>query len=744
MPLHPPQPRPSSAGTVLFGNSLARWAIGLTFLVLAANWIFAVGLYQANVLFWDQWSFFTPILEGSGWWGIFDRQHGPHRQGLAFLLTSWIMGACSWDERVDSAWICCVLFLAAALALLLKRRLAGPLRAADAWIVAAILALGQFETVITTPNASHSVFPFMLTLVLAHIWLSKSPAVRYLLSALCTAILMFTGFGLFAAGVSTLLTGFVAAGELRAGRKGAALHAGAALALSLASGALFLRGYVFDPAAPGFRFPWTPLYEYGQFLLLMLAAPAGWEGASMLHYAAGLVCLAALLAVLFHAARLFLRNPALDSPASVTLLLGLSSLLYCADTAVGRVQLGVAEGLTSRYITLVTSGYLCWYLWAARSRSAWRYASYCFLWALVAWPYAPLLGRPRPEWMGSLGLTDSRLAWVRSIAERKLSFAMLYRQDGDPTQAAKSEGSLVFPEEEKAYLDARVDFLRQRHLSLFAHPEVPFGFAPWMAHDVLAWLSAYAPEGNTRWLGSSAELEVGTRAESYLNFRILEKIPALPSGARLAVDIGDRRAEVDLAQGSQGVSLPVSPGSHLVRFESAGGAFEPGNGDGRTLSFLISDPGLSPKPAFQPWLWDPGRHAYATAWDLKAESGFQGWENGGSFAWMSDKLSLSLRASVPVYLNVVITERLAPLKEGPIVVSCEGFRREFALTPKGLSFSLMLAPRAEPYPVRILNSTGAVEPSHLGASSDGRSLALRLTRLSVDEAPAYQVLTIPK
>jgi hypothetical protein len=182
----------------------------MAFLLLSVNWIVAVGRFQVNVLYWDQWGFFTPIMEGKGWWGIFDRQHGPHRQGLAFLMTSWIMELCNWDERVDSLWICCILFLAALLGLLLKRRIVGPLKAIDAWIVLAILTLGQCDSVITTPNASHSAFPLLLTLALAHLWLAENIALRYLFSSVCTIFLIFTGFGLFAAGVSTLFTCAVA------------------------------------------------------------------------------------------------------------------------------------------------------------------------------------------------------------------------------------------------------------------------------------------------------------------------------------------------------------------------------------------------------------------------------------------------------------------------------------------------------------------------------------------------------
>jgi hypothetical protein len=580
---------------------LAKWAIGLVFLLLAANWIVAIGRLQVNVLYWDQWGFFTPIMEGKSWWGIFDRQHGPHRQGIAFLLTSWIMALCNWDERIDSLWICSILFLSAILALLLKLRMAGPLRAMDAWIILAILTFGQCDSVITTPNASHSAFPLLLTLTLAHSWLSKNIFLRYLNSSLCTAFLMFTGFGLFAAGVSTFFIFTVAVADLKSGRHRYSCLAFSAFTFLLTSWALFFHGYVFDPASHGFKFPWTPLSDYAEFVVLMLTAPAQWEGATVLHYAAGLVCLGFLLAITYRASRSFLNNPTLASSDSVILLLCLSSLFYCVDAAVGRVQMGVAAGLTSRYITLVTPALFGWYLWTARNRSIRHIVSYAVLWGIVACPYFSLYARPAAEWMGSLGASRWIYQRARKIADQKLTFVTEYLQTGDARLVASTAHALIFPEDSLDYLDDRLAFQRQNHLSFFAHPEKPFGYAPWFIHHYATWLSGFELEGRVRWLGKDAELELGARSEMYLNFRILEKSPSLPADAKLTVRIGDRNADMDLGRGLLGVSIPIAPGSRPIRFESAGGAFLPENGDSRNLSFLISEPELTQTPSYVTW-----------------------------------------------------------------------------------------------------------------------------------------------
>jgi hypothetical protein len=730
-------------GIAIFANPLAKWVIGLAFLILASNWIAAIGRFQVNVLYLDQWGFFTPIMEGKGWWGLFDRQHGPHRQGLAFLLTSGIMSLFHWDSRIDSLWICLVLFASAALGLLLKRRIAGPLRAMDAWIVVSILALGQCETVIITPNSSHSAFPLLLTLGLGHIWLSKKPSVRYLASGFCAVCLIFTGFGIFAAGVSTVFVGIALVSELRSGRRGPALYASAALLLTVAAWALFLKGYAFSPGDPGFKFPWTPATDYLWFIAVMLTAPAGWDGTSTAQCIAGLLCLGAFLALLFCAVRTFLANPKLDSREAVISLLGLSALLFCADATLGRVQLGTIIAPSSRYVTLVTQGWIAAYLWIQLLPPGRRLAPCALLWALVAIPYLPLVRRPPAEWMGSLGASPRLYGSLHGIMVQKITFASAYLKYGDARVVAAKTGALVFRAEEMDYLEERLAFQRREGLSFFAHPDRRFGYAPWFCSEMLQWLSGYFPEENFRWIGSDAQIEIGTRTGGYLSFKVLRKIPALPDDASLRVWIDDQKADISIDQGTPGVSIPVSPGGHRVRFESPSGAFTAGNGDARRLSFSISEPVLSPAPLFIPWTSGTKGAAFVPEYEFRTISGFYGWEGNGEHAWISDRLELYVRTSVPLFLNLSILERLHFLKSGPVVVASGGFRKELDLGKDGLSISLALHPRPEPYRILIMNSTGSASPAQFGIGSDARMLALNLKKLSVDPTPSFQPLELP-
>jgi len=139
-----------------------------------------VALYQINVLTWDQWDFYNPLFNGRDGWTLFSWQHGPHRQGLSFILTSWLMDITHWDTRWDSLWIAGLVSLSGLLAIRLKWKLTGRLSLWDAWLPVLGLSMTQYETILITPNASHSVFPLTLLLLSANVWLEPKPALRYL------------------------------------------------------------------------------------------------------------------------------------------------------------------------------------------------------------------------------------------------------------------------------------------------------------------------------------------------------------------------------------------------------------------------------------------------------------------------------------------------------------------------------------------------------------------------------------
>jgi hypothetical protein len=159
--------------------------------------------------------------------------------------------------------------------------MAGPLGLRDAWIPVLCLSLGQFETVLTTPNASHSVLPLALILLAANVWLSPRPVVRYLGAGTAAVVLIFTGFGLFAGGVLAFLLGARIVRHALA-REYREMWLATAGFMAVGVGWVgFARGYTFMPAVEGFRFPWTPWTDY---LRPGMSGPArritGWASSS--------------------------------------------------------------------------------------------------------------------------------------------------------------------------------------------------------------------------------------------------------------------------------------------------------------------------------------------------------------------------------------------------------------------------------------------------------------------------------
>ena len=72
--------------------------------MMTVTWVLAVARFQVNGLFSDQWNLSEPVLRGDGPLALFTWQHGPHRQGLAFVSTSWIWGWSGWDTGIEAVW----------------------------------------------------------------------------------------------------------------------------------------------------------------------------------------------------------------------------------------------------------------------------------------------------------------------------------------------------------------------------------------------------------------------------------------------------------------------------------------------------------------------------------------------------------------------------------------------------------------------------------------------------------------
>ena len=430
-----------------------RWTavvVAAVFCVLALRQHLFVDRYAINVMFWDQWDFYQPLFQRGDLWDLFFRQHGPHRQGLGFLLTAVLAEISGWNSRWDAFGVSMVLIVAALLALLLARRCgAGGLML----ILVPLLFfnLRQYEIFVGAANISHGAMPMLLLMALCLSWLVEKAAWRYALVTIFACLSIFTGFGLFTGVVVMLLL----AGEVWRHR-GLAKQARAQW-LSLGGLALawlvFAYDYRFDPAVQGFRFPHERPWEYLLFMASMLNNFFGIRGHGMLPLAIGMALLLFLVYVAaLHGHRLVRHGLESQGRSAVIVTLALFALIYCGQTAVGRVVLGWREAAgSSRYVPLMIPAGMALFLhFAGISNRSYRQWGCLLLALLLA--------------AGTLGLHGGDQRFIARYSAGRLLWKGVYLATGDVGKAGELANFMIHPAME---IEQRLDFLRQHHLNLF-------------------------------------------------------------------------------------------------------------------------------------------------------------------------------------------------------------------------------------------------------------------------------------
>ena len=694
--------------------------------LLVLNGFSAVARFQVNGLFGDQWSFYQPMFEGAGWWELFTWQHGPHRQGLAFVLTAMVQEWSGWDVRVESAWIFGQLVLATGLALMLKWRLVGRIRFYDIWILVACLSLISYETIILVPNASHSVFPLLGLMGVANIWPKTMTLTRGLGLGLLAFIMMFTGFGLFGAGMITLLLGLTVGlswGDPDRSRRWGAILG---VVLSGLGWTIFMQGYVFLPASEGYHFPHLPVSDYLRFVTLMLAGRMGFDGTSLGAYIfGGMAIVASLTGVVIAVRRL--RRSAPDRVAMVGLLLVGASLAFAGFTAVGRVHLGVDGGMVSRYMPLLFPLWMGLDLLASRLKmTRVRVGVTVFASLMAVGPWLYVVGRPSGDWVGTVGLRDGDLTNVRSFQAGKLAWIDAVAQQGDWRIAEQIAPKGVFPFTEFLNLDAKLAALQNEQLSFFAESDQPMAWLSWMPDRSVQWLRP-ASGSATRTAAPVARVLVRARQSRFLNVRISQAGAAVQP---VRFSWSDRVGTIPASALDSGISISVERGDQVLELIATTA--------GEDRSMRVALPTLSEAPEFVEWNWSGSDWGQLRR--LEITRGFHGWEEEGAFGWTGDDLAAEVAATRPSYVNVRVDSRFDPVDRGLISIQCGDSTWEIDLATAQQGISLVVPPDGISRAVHICNSAGATSPEAAGLWSDSRSLALRLTRLSIDADARYGVL----
>jgi hypothetical protein len=422
------------------------------FAALAWRQLAFVNRWAVNVLFFDQWGFYTPLFRGQGWWDTFDRRHGPHREGVGLVVTRVVANLGAWNSRWD-AFAVSATIIAAALAALLLLKKCGSRAGVAAAVAVPVLFFNahQYEAFVGAANLSHGAMPVLLLMAFCLACFVRGAGGRLALQALLAFLLIFTGFGIFMGVIAPVVFAVEAFQAMRSGSRRHAAFAALAVASVVASWILFAHGYVFDPAAPNFHFPYERPLQYFVFVGRMLANFYGWQSMGPAPVAFGLAVFAVLAALCARSARRCLGSGIATEPrATVVLILTSYEVIYCASTAVGRVMLPETAPLASRYATLLIPGGLAIVLELAalaRGRAAfWG----CLAFAVVAAT-------------GGLSLRARENAEVTWLHDVHVKWKAAYLATHDKAEADRRADFATYPEP----LDFELRFLEEHHLNLF-------------------------------------------------------------------------------------------------------------------------------------------------------------------------------------------------------------------------------------------------------------------------------------
>ena len=441
-----------------------------------------IATYAVNLLYYDQWDLYKPYFYNLGWWQTFAQQHGPPRLGIGALVTRYVAAWSSWSNKVEAYYIASLVVLAAIAALVLKRRVFGPLAWTDAIIPIIFLSPIQNEIYLGSLNSSHGAWPLLLIVLYCLAWTTQRAILKYPLLVVLNFVLIFTCFGLFMGGVTLGLLAIELCFNYRTPKR--ALASGISLLLAALSVAAFFVNYKFSPAVSCYTFPHSQPWKYPIFMALMLSKFCGIDFAvtpqlSFLSLALGAVLLLLLLVAFSSHSWAWLKSRATDGRHAVIITLAGFCLLFAANTAIGRLCLGLVTSQSSRYTTYTATGLLAIYFFLLSPRLQHLFKSRLRLRApgLVIF-VQPSLSRRAAELFiimfallvlfGHLPLKFDEAHPAYQFKLFKSRWADCYRRTEQIDFCNQYANGMVYPAPAQTQLKEKLDFLKQHRLNLYS------------------------------------------------------------------------------------------------------------------------------------------------------------------------------------------------------------------------------------------------------------------------------------
>jgi hypothetical protein len=425
--------------------------VSTVFIVTVSRLVLAVWHYSVNLIFWDQWYFYTPLFNHASLWQIFTWEHAPHREGIGLVLDKFVLDSTRWNSRAEALFMVAALFAAGIFALRLKQKLFGSLDYSDVVIPCLFLTFAQLEVLVGEENPSYSAIPELLIALYCLAWMIQKPIARYSAVLVLNFLLIYTGFGFFMGAVTIGVLLF----DLRRAFRAESMSVGfpaTALLLAMASLASFFYHYRWNSGV-SCRFPDSHLLNYPWFVGLMMSYFLGFRAVVLASGVGGFLAVTAISILIWHGVRLWRNREWSAVDLTVVVLLSFS-LLFAVNASFGRVCVGMPEAAQfSRYMGLLVPAFLAIYfhLLTLRKKTI-RIA------LLAVFVIAIIPGTVRlPAGYSPQAVSDGKAAWKTCIL-----------QTGNISYCDHVTGFPADPDPIKTQQVEKLIFLRKNGLNLYS------------------------------------------------------------------------------------------------------------------------------------------------------------------------------------------------------------------------------------------------------------------------------------
>lgn len=439
-------------------DKIALYLAIIVSLIIFIRWWYYIYAYSVNMMFWDHWDLYEAFIKNSNWWELFRWQHGAQRQGIGFIITKYAADLSGWNTRVEAFVIGGVICLAAAAALLLRKKFCQRMSFSDVAIPLIFLTPLQYQIYAGAPDLSPTAMPLLLLMLYLFAWTAMSGIWKYFTVLILNFLLTYTGYSLLAGIITPFVFGVEFIRAFRARNNKDMRIALVCTAIAVLTFLSFFIGFSVERGVlEEYRFPISQWWLYPLFMSLMLANFCGIEGVTLISIATGLFILIGMIALAVYQWLVYLKEKG-DSPDSrMSMVIAFPvtfTIIYCAAVAAGRISLGLESAQSSRYVTLMIPGFFAIYLWLVRLPEG--SARKVLLTAAVVCMIA-----------ATFPLRESDREYLRISLEGKNRWKNYYLLTEDSELTTRETHFIICYYPEKSHLQEKLDYLKKNKLNLY-------------------------------------------------------------------------------------------------------------------------------------------------------------------------------------------------------------------------------------------------------------------------------------